>query len=144
MECPGATRICHLPPSTSSELDLLFTSHPNATAAEPQEPTLRDMGPDGLYDLQSNSFGTNGQSLLVLTHDNEYSLHLRPVVEFLFGANSNLEAQSVVTSLDSQSHTSQLSILNLQPYLSSPTQPYLSLASTALPVSHPECVDSIK
>jgi len=29
------------------------------------------MGPDGLDDSQSNSFGTNGQSLLVLTRNSE-------------------------------------------------------------------------
>ena len=98
------------------------------------------MGPDGLYDFQSFSFGTNGQSLLVPTRDNEYSLYLRPVVEFLFGANSTPEAQPVVASLDSQSYAAQLSILNLQPYLSSSTQSYLSLPSG---VSYPECVDSM-
>ena len=43
-------------------------------AGGPQESTVSDMGPDGLYDLQSNSFGTNGQSLLVLTRNNELNM----------------------------------------------------------------------
>ena len=33
--------------------------------------TLSDTGPDGLYEFQSNFFGTNGQNLLLLTRNNE-------------------------------------------------------------------------
>jgi len=39
-----------------------------------RKPTLSDMGPDGLYGFQSNSFGTNGQNLLLLTRNNELNV----------------------------------------------------------------------
>ena len=68
-------------------------------------------------------------------------------VDFLFGPNSTPEGtqpQPVLVSLESQSHASHLSSLNLQPYLPSPRQAHLSLPIGTLPAGHPEYVDSIK
>ena len=68
-----------------------ITSYPNAAAAQPQKSALRDMLPDNgsrymrsidldLNDFQSNSFGTNGRCLLMLTtRNNKYSLYLSRV-----------------------------------------------------------------
>ena len=76
------------PPSHHSlVVSHLTLPHPNAAAAQPQESALSDMRPDAeagsgynqrvdldLYHFQSNPFGTNGQSLLVLTTlNNKYS-----------------------------------------------------------------------
>ena len=67
-----------------------------------------------------------------------------PVPDFVLGSSSIQEGTQAVTSLLSQSHGSQFSTLNLQPYLSSPGQAHPSLPSSFLPALHPESVDSIR
>ena len=53
-------------------------------------------------------------------------------LDFLFGPNSTPEGTQPQPVLESQSHASHLSSLNLQPYLSSPAQVHETFPSDAL------------